>query len=261
VFAGWYSMADGTRSGVMRLAVDDEVAPLQPSYGNDVSESNTVGNVTGVARLGSKTAFAVAGSGAWTQAATFEGTGTLHSGQITFGTVEPKGLVTITANFTPLLAGQSVKLEVIDENAVLIATGIQSVGNAETLEVDIQGEQVVSCEVVVTLFGTAATTPTLYRWRMRSYPIPPPVFQWMLPLTVKETTVVNINEGQLLSHDIDDLHLWVEDLYASRRYCVLRVGDRSYRVRLENFEWRPDSWTGKGEGPQGTLVVQLVAAA
>lgn len=260
VYVGYSAMA-GARSGVLRLVMDDEVKTLQPAYCNDVFEVNTVANVVGVARLGGRTCFAVTGSGFWVESATVYVTqGELLSGLLALGTVEPKGLIALDVAFAPLAAGEQVEARVYDRAGTLLAVGIESAVAAEEMTIDLAGGQTGAFEVKVVLYGTSASTPTFYRWRLRAYPVAPPVLQWVLPLIVHEKVTVGLGEGFVQSFDLEEMHLWIEDLYATKRYCVLRVGTRSYRVRCDNFEWRARKWTSDGRGPQGLLVVQLVAA-
>jgi len=260
VWTGYSAMA-GARSGVLRMVMDQEVQPLQPAYCNDIFETTLVANVTGVVRLGSRTCFAVAGSGFWVESATtFVGTGEILSGLMALGTVEPKGLIGLDVNFSALSAGESIEARVYDRAGTLLAVGTESTANAEELTIDLAGSQVGSFEVKIILSGTGASTPTLYRWRLRAYPVAPPVLQWVLPLIVHEKVVIGIGEGYTQPFDLEEMHLWIEDLYATKRYCVFRVGTRGYRVRVDNFEWRARKWTSDGRGPQGLLVVQLVAA-
>lgn len=262
VYTGWSSMDAGVRTGVAKYVIDEEVLPLQPAYGADVFESSAIAAVTGVARLLGRTVFAVASSGAWVESATgYVTQAVLRSGDITFGTVEPKALVSIKAVFLPLSTGESVSVQVFDEEGVLIGDGLTSTTGVSMLEVDLGGEQVVSAEVIVTLLGPGTSTPTLTQWRMRCYPIPPSVLQWTLPLIVKEEVVININEGIHESYELNDVHVWIEDLYRSRRLCVFRIGERAYDVRVDNFAFQADSWTRDGDGPQGILTVLLMAAA
>lgn len=261
VYTGWSSMDAGVRSGVAKYVIDEEVLPLQPAYGPDVFETSAIAAVVGVARLLGRTVFAVASSGAWVESATaYAAQGVLRSGNITFGTVEPKGVVSLKTVFLPLNTGESVSVQVFDEVGVLVADGITSLVGESVLNIDLRGEQVVSAEVIVTLLGAGTSTPTLTQWRMRTYPIPPAVLQWTLPLIVKEKVVVNINEGTELSYDLDEVNTWIEGLYASRKLCVLRIGGRVYNVRVDNFQFNAEAWSLEGDGPQGTLTVLLMAA-
>jgi hypothetical protein len=259
VFAGFSSMA-GSRSGVARLVMDDEVQTLQPAYGNDIFESSTPGVVMGVARLGGLTTFSVAAVGAFVEQTTYTTQGELDSGLLAFGTVEPKGLIGLDCKFSPLGTGEGIEMRVYDREGTLMAVGNASTVAQESLSIDLEGSQVTSFEVRIILTSNGTSTPTFYRWRVRGYPVPPPVLQWVLPLIAHERDVVGAGEGIDSSMNIEEVHLWIEDLWASRRYCVFRVGARAYRVRCDNFEWRPRKWTGEGGGPQGLLVVQLIAA-
>jgi hypothetical protein len=259
LFTGWSSIV-GARSGVARLVIDDEVRALQPAYGTDVFEAAVQGTVLGVARLGGLTAFVVGSSGIYVESvSTYAGQGVLESGSFTFGTVEPKGLVEMTVTFLPLSTGEAVELHMYDEAGTLIGHGSQSTASATELVADLNGEQVDSCTVRITLSGPGTTTPTIKRWRLRAYPVAPPVLQWVLPLIAKDRVIGGINEGVEMSMSLDEVNYWIEDLWESKRYTVLRIGERVYRVRVDNFEWRPDSWDGDGFGPQGLLVVMLVA--
>jgi len=260
VYVGW-SAIDGERSGVGRLVVDEEVAPLQPAYGVDVFEATVQAAVTGVVRAFDKTAFAVDGSGIWVSSATaYVGQGELNSGRITFGTVETKALVGISLVFAPLQTSESIEVYVYDDDGVIIGTGTASVAGSTEVDIDLNGERVSFCKVKVILSGPGTTTPTLYRWRIRGYPVPPMVLQWVLPLIVNQAVVVNAGNGQQMSMDIDAINTWIEGLAETRAYTILRVGTRSYRVRVDKFEWRPSKWSDDGALPVGQLIVQLVNA-
>lgn len=259
-YFGW-SQLDLNRSGVGKLAFTIDVQPLQPAFGTDVSESTTVGAVTGVARLNDRTVFAVANSGAWVESATvYEGQGELTSSKVAFGTVEPKALIGVTATFQPLLAGQAVEVIVKDEYGVVIGQGIEDTVDATTFDIDLGGETVPFCTVTIRLYSAGTDTPTFLRWRLRAYPVPPAVRQWLLGLTMRDVVRINGDRGQEISYSINDVYSWIEDLWATKRYTILRVGNRSYRVRIEQFELRPTEWSADGMLPTGILVVQAVAA-
>jgi len=259
LYAGWSVLGDG-RSGVLQLALDDDVLPLQPAYGMGVA-ATALGTVRGIVRLGGLTAFCVDGSGVWVETTdTWEGEGSISSGKVLFGTVEAKALTTIDVAFAPLNAGESVNVSIVDENGVTIGGGVTSTTDETQLTVDLAGEVVTAVEVIITLGGDGTSSPTLYRWRVRGYPIAPPVLQWVIGLMVDEKVVVNIGEGYAMSMDVDAMHTWIEQLWAVKQYTILRIGQREYRVRVDNFEWQPVKWTSDGEVPQGTLVVQLIDA-
>lgn len=259
-FIGW-SAIESSRSGVGRLVLDDEVFPLQPAFGTDISEGTTQAAVTGVARLSGKTAFAVAGSGVWVgSSSAYAQRGQVQSGRISFGTVEPKAMIGLSLVHAPLLADESIDVAIFDENGVNIGAGTSDVLASTNFEVDLGGVQVPYITVRVTLNGPGTTTPTLQHWRARGYPVPPAVLQWVLPMIAHEQVIVNSSEGEEMSMDLDGIHTWIEELWGTRRYTLLRIGTREYRVRVDNFEWRPRKWTDDGAVPQGLLVVQLVDA-
>jgi len=260
VFTGWSSMLAATRSGVCRFAVDDEVNSLQPAYANDVS-TGTVATVTGVARLGGKTAFSMSAQGAFADQTGYEGQGFSKSGQIFFGTVEPKILTSLDLSFLPLLSGQTIKGTVRDQAGSLVNEAVASTVDSQSFSIDLSGTQVTSAEVTVTLLGAGSSTPTLKHWRVRGYPVAPETLQWIIPVIVKDTVIVGANEGVKRSMNVPDMHLWAEDLHSSKRLTVLRINERAYNVRLEKYEFHGHSWDRTGDGPQGVLLVQLIATA
>lgn len=259
VFTGWTNQPGG-RSGVARLVMDDEVRPLQPAYGTDIASTDAVATVFGVARLNGQTCFVTAANGIWVESLTvFEGGGHIDSGRLSFGTVELKGLVQMTVVFAPLNVTEVVTCKVYDDDGTLIGSGNQATQNATSLEIDLHGAQASFCSVVIEISGPGNSSPTIYRWRMRAYPIPPAVLQWTLALQVYERTLVNIGEGQIQSMNAEDVHRWIEQLAASRRLTVLRIGTRVYHVRVETFKWRDAAWATEGDGPEGKLFIQLIA--
>ena len=259
-YVGWADMGGG-RCGLGRLVLDEDLQALQPAYGTDVYQTAAQAAVTGVVRMDDITAFAVQGAGVWaTTANTFATEGEVQSGKLTFGTVEPKALIGMTVRFEPLKPDEAITATISDENGVNIGSGTISTDGATSLEIDLGGEQVRYCKVRLLLSGNGTTTPTVQHWRLRAYPIPPPVMQWVLPLVAHERVVVGLGEGHMQSLDLDEVHTWIEGLWGERRYTYFRHGRRSYRVRVDNFEWRPRKWTDQGENPQGLLIVQLVDA-
>lgn len=260
MFTGWSDMGDG-RCGLARLVLDDELNALQPVYGADLFQDVTQGAVTGVAVLNGRIAFASEGSGVWVQSlTTFVGQGELESGRLAFGTVERKGLASMSLEFAPLVAGESIETTIRNQDGVNIGSGVTSEVGATQLEVDLDGEQVTFIKVTTLILGPGTSSPKLYRWRVRAWPVPPPVQQWVLPLIIADTVIVGPGNGIPRSMDVSAVHKWIEHLWATKQYTLLRVGDHSYRVRCENFEWRPTKWTAKGDVPMGQLIVQLVSA-
>lgn len=260
LYVGWSDMGT-SRSGVARLRLDIMDEPLRPAWGGWVYESDSQAAVTGVARMDERTCFVVSAGAAYSEDTNdFVGQGELTSPEITFGAVEPKGLLNFTAEFAPLATGESIEVSVYNDQLVLIQAGSESEVGATSMEVDLGGEQVSVCTVVLILSGPGTSTPTLHRWKLRGYPIPDPVYQWLLPLNVYETVVINDGEGEIMAIDVTDTHEWIAELYGSRRLTLMRWSDLVHRVRVDNYEWRPAKWTDDGAIPQGQLVVQLVEA-
>jgi hypothetical protein len=257
-YIGWSAFQD-SGAGVARMVLDAFVDVLQPAYASDVFTSTASDTITGVARLGGRTAFVkasdavyVADTDAWVT------TGYVQSGQIFFGTVEPKVLVEVEVTFDPLNSGESVEVLVRNEFGETVGSGSQAVLNETRLVVDLDGATTSWCDVKITLNGTGSSTPVVKRWRMRAYPVPPPVMQWLVPIINHQTVQVNDAEAQHMSQDPLTVRDRIVDLWSSKVQVVYREGARAYRVRVDSFELQPAKWTDDGLFFQGLLMVRLV---
>lgn len=259
-YAGWNDITSGGSGiGLLRLAV--ETSPLAPAFGADVYQTAVDANVTAVARFGGVTVFAVSGDGVYISSTTnYVGSGHVESGRLSFGTVEPKALIGLTVTFAPLQTGQSIEAYIYDDDGVLIGSGTANTLQATELEVDVAGEVVSFCKVKVLLNGPGTSTPILWRWRLRGYPIPPHVMQYMLPLIIAENVTINAGTGQAVSYKLGDVLAWISALQGARTYTILRIGSSEYRVRVDAYEYSGERWGDAGDYPAGTLLVQLIEA-
>lgn len=257
---GWTNHPSGGR-GLARLALDESVATLQPAYASDVYETaNTSANVTQVARFANKTIFIVDGQNAYATVSTYVTEGWLESGQLYYGTVEDKILTTMQATFQPLATGTSVYVAVYNDQGSLIEDELQTETNSQRLSFSLTGARVRYVNVRVQLAGTGAASPTLEFWRLRSYPVPPAVTQWIVPLILHSRVVVGGGMGQEKTFvpldEVERIKTW----YETRETINYQEGQRSYRVRVDAYELQPANWTDDGLFFENTLVVRLVSA-
>jgi len=260
----WVGWTDhpSTGRGVGRIALDQAVDVLQPAYASDVYETvNTGGPVVGVARLLGRTVFAVSGIGLYAESAsTYLTEGSVSSGDMYFGTVETKALTELQVVTDPLATGQSVLGYVYDERATLLGSATLSELAADQLSVDLDGNQVRHCEIQVLLRGPGTSTPTLQFWRLRAYPVPPSVLQWLVPLIIHTRVIVGLGNGQEQTMAVFDEAQQIRNWYDTRESIIYQEGKHAYRVRLDAFELQPSNWTDDGGFFQHTMIVRLVSA-
>lgn len=259
-WVGWTNHPSGGR-GTARLALDTNVDLLQPAYASDIYETITVsGSVTNLVRFLNKTCFIVDGVGLYTEASTYVAEGTIDSGDMFFGTVENKALTAMSVVFDPLASGESVVASVYNDRATFIGSGLQSELSADHVEVTLDGQQVRHCMVTLALRSTGATSPTVFYWRLRAYPVPPAVLQWIVPLIIHSRVVVNGGMGQELTMDPMTEAARIRQWFETREQITYQEGSNAYRVRVDAFELQPSEWTDDGGFFQHTMVVRLVSA-
>ena len=189
------------------------------------------------------------------------GSGYLDSGWISFGTIERKGLVELEVGTLPLPTATSVRAEVIDDQYDTVAAGTQAVDGERQFYIDLAGEEVYQCALRLSLdTADSSVTPTIQRWRMRAFPIVPPVSEWLLPILVYQSVVVNIGQGEEMSQQVADVQSALHALWASKSVVMYREGGRTYRVRVDAYEFIAHDWDDAGNALNGIMVVQLVEA-
>lgn len=186
--------------------------------------------------------------------------GTLQTGDIFFGTAEPKSLGTLEVRFDSLPLGASVKAQVFDgdDDSELISQTIATAG-AVRLQLGASGRVFNRCYIKLTLQSTGTVTPRVTQWKMRSYPIAPTVQQWNVPLIVSASALLGDGQGSVKSQNP-----WVElqflrDLWESRTIVTYKEGIHAYRVRIDNFLVEPTKWDDAGSWLEAKITVQLLS--
>lgn len=235
-------------AGVGRLALDEFVAPLQPPYATDVfTEAHGPKVVTSVVRFEGRTVFAVSGEGVYaTVNSEYVPAGWLDTGEITFGTVEDKSLTSLRVGFGPLTAGETVRVIVADGLNTTLGTGLAEIPGEVELELDLSGNEANRVKMHFELEQTDDDTPCVKYWRMRAYPIAPPVEEFLVPLIIQSRVMVNDGQGQAMSVDPWTATQRIRDRWENGTVVLYREGDHAWRVRIDNFQidtvdWRDDS--------------------
>lgn len=247
--------------GIAQLKLDTMVAPLQPAYCYSLYADTQTGNVSCLVRFLDRLFFGVSGVAVYRQLTDeYVLTGEIDSGELYFGTVEEKILTEMYVSFEPLLAGQAVKAEVLDDNGTVIASGQESGVGKDEMAFTIEGIRIHHVQVRITLTGTSSTTPAVHFWRLRAYPVPPAVYQWVVPLIIHTRVIVSGGMGQEYSMNVLDEAGAIRDWFTNKERITYQEGLRVYRVRVDAYELQPADWTDDGGFFQHTMVVRLVSA-
>jgi len=245
-----------TGAGRANLAITP--ATLQPAYATDVYAEQSA-TTTAVARFNGRTVFGVAGNGVY--ASTTSGyvtEGTLSSGNIYYGAVERKSVTDALASFDALASGEKVTMTVLNDANEEIETVVGQQSGQTTIDVQLDGEQGNYFTTTIMLEGDGTSTPTFRYWRVRAFPVVPPVEQFVVPLILYSKNVVNDGQGQLYSIDIDEEMEYLINAWREKRPLSYIEGEIVRRVRLEAYEYTPQDWSDSLTGFEGTMVVRLV---
>ena len=241
----WFNWEDfpGAGTGTGRLALDEFVSTLQPSYASDIFTEDSSNAVVAVARFDGKTVFAVSEAGVYAEDLdAWVTTGYLDSGDITFGSVENKSISEINVRYAALADGESVTTLVTNELDTTIGTLTDSVDGSTETRLDLAGDAVDRARVRLTINGDGTSTPCVNEWRMRGYPVAPGVEEWLVPLIIHSQVVVNDSEGQILSMDpwVETAH--IRELWQDQEIVLYKEGDYAFRVRIDNFQIDTVKW-------------------
>ena len=257
VWFNWRSI-DTNKSGAGRLDLSNTPRPMQPAFATDVY-ADTAGTCTTVARFNSRTVLGIPTVGVYVESTTGHVTsGYINSGQIYYGTVEHKSVTELNVTFQSLAVNESVTVKIYDDQDLLLNTAGSSLLNSNFFNVQLDGEKGDWFRVRVELGGPGTSTPQFERWRLRAFPIAPPVEQYIIPILLYGKTVVNDAQGQMLSLDTDKELLFLKEIWETKRPVSYLEGKTTRRVRLEAYEYSPDDWSDNQTGFEGTMVVRLV---
>jgi len=257
VWFNWRSI-DTNKTGAGRLDLSNTPRPMQPAFATDVY-ADSAGTCTTVARFGGRTILGIPTVGIYFESTTgYVTSGHIVSGQIYYGTVERKSVTDLNATFQPLGAGESVIVKIYDDQALLLNSAGNSTDNNTRIVVQLDGEQGDWFQVRLELVGPGTSTPTFDRWRLRAFPIAPPVEQYIIPILLYSKTIVNDSMGQLMSLDTDNELLFLKEIWETKRPVSYVEGKTTRRVRLEAYEYSSDDWSDNQTGFEGSMVIRLV---
>ena len=257
VWFNWDNIDTGL-TGVGRLDLKTFTVAMKPAFSTDIYTSGT--SCSGVARFLDRTVFGVPTQGVYAESTSaYVTSGYVESGDIHFGTVETKSITDVRATFEPLAVNESVVVYVQDDQGEILNHAGSAVEYSTDINVDLDGEASDFFIVKIELRGDGSSTPTFQRWRIRAFPVTPPVEQYVVPLMLFSKVVINDAGGQMLSNDVDELITFLKDIWSTKRAVTYVEGETAKRVRVEAFEYAPHEWADTQNGFEGIMTVRLVS--
>ncbi|MCB0968040.1 MAG: hypothetical protein KDB37_14490, partial [Ilumatobacter sp.] len=256
---GWSDYPD-TGSGLGRLALDRFVDTLQPAYAADIFTEAASADVVSCARFDGRTLFAVAGDAVYaSDPGVYVVEGWWDTGRFYFGTVEAKKLTEILVSADALQANDGIDVSVVDQADTEVGTAAVSSTGATGLTVDLDGVSVFTANVRFTLTSDGTSTPCVKFWRMRAYPVAPSTEEWVVPLIIKSHVVVGDGQGQVQSFDVLAEVERLKSLWRNKTVVGYREGDKSYRVRIDNFQVQAHDWRDSSDYFEVHMIVNLIS--
>lgn len=261
-WTSWSNFDTGS-TGLLRIDLARFVFPLTPAFASDLM-ATAQGTVTGVTFTpygGGYAVFAVDGVGVFIPSANFVMSGTLDSGVIRFGVIDPKLLAFFDMRHDAMPAGASIVSTItLDDGSSAVGatsnvTGTVGPGAPVTLN-DPSSE---NPHVVLTLNrGTDPTkAPVLHRWLLKGLPTPTPIDTIRVPLILKDTVATIVGDGDDTVYDTKAEFEFLRSLVSSRQVVVYQEGARQERVYVEALEIKPEKWNTARTFFEGVVIAQL----
>lgn len=257
VWFGW-SNYDASSTGLGRIDLSVFTAPNTPAYASDLL-APAQGVVGACVTINGQRAFVVQGSGLWSEGANKVASGTLESGQMSYGMPDAKIAMFLQARHHGLVGSVALALSVDGGSFNTLGTGV-NVGSTETVfgANQARGEKF---EIMTTLMRDAvllSSGPTLTRHTLRTYPGPNRGEMFYVPLVLYSTVEVKGVERQI---PVRDRLLHIRSLIRDHRLVPYQEGYDQYSVFVEDFEWVPEKETEDGEFWDGICLVKLKSVA
>jgi hypothetical protein len=260
----WIAVDDPLPEGwsggcVMQLDLSRFTAPLTPAYGLAYVGSSFVKDV---AVRNGVIAFAGNTSGNTTlyrcNGTTYDA-GVLDTGTITYGTPEPKQVLSAEVVFDALPSGGSVRLGVWDGSSEVAWDQTSALG-ATSLRVDVPSLLTEGFSLRVTLSGAAGVV--LRRWTVRSVAAPSYVPQEVLLPLMLNREQVSDDGGRVVTKPRDEWE-YLHQLSRTREKVVVTFGDEEFTAWVDQVGVNEGGWLRWDQNtdgwPDGTVLVRLLS--
>jgi hypothetical protein len=197
--------------------------------------------------------FAVSGVGFYGEDTPLVAEGTLESGLVAYGLPEKKVAVEQRVRYGPSFAGtQKSYVSADDGTFTLIGTHLDTASDNSGDTFPFPQTTAENFEIRITLDrdgSVASTGPTLTRWVMRAQPAAALTYNIVLPLLFADRVDPRgVDQYLFPTVELEQIKTW----HGTREVLTLQIGENSYSVMLEDYDFRPTHMTADGRDWNGT---------
>lgn len=248
-----YTNYDNVSTGLGRLDISEFTSPLTPAYASDLMYT-AQGVVQSVVTWKNKRAFTINGTGLVIEDTTTPvSEGTLTSGCITYGIIDPKVAAFFDVLHDPDAGEVLASLDVNDGLSQTSLGSFTTTGKVAQDPFFINGIRGSEFRIQVTLKPIGTSSPVISRWTLRSYPAPLRLSRWRVPVLIYDALHIN---GQDYPFDVQDEYDTLISLHNDQNVFVYQEGNESYSVVMDDYTWLPEKKSAVS-GFQGTFVAEL----
>ncbi len=263
---------------------------LVPSWASDlVSTSGASGNVTSIARIGGRTYYGHSSSGVWGEsgAGTKVASGTLTIGEVSWSTVAPKLLRSVTVrqdrdqytfgdtdynasgtvypasdleyrgNPTSTLLG-GISFEATNDNN---ASSSLSLTPNVPKNFTFTSESSVSYKFVLTISRDSSDNtkaPIVEDWLTTCIATPSRVDEIIAPIVLRRQVLTSRNSGAPATYHSNEVFTTLRQRMEAGVTVTYKEGERVENVTIERISMQPDRLSDDGSWWEGTLIVRLL---
>ena len=248
-----YTNYDNISTGLGRLDISEFTDPLTPAYASDLMYT-AQGNVQSVVTWKNKRVFSISGTGLVAEDTTTPvSEGTLVSGCITYGIIDPKVAAFFDVLHDPDAGTVAALLDVNDGLSQVSLGNFTTTGKIAQDPFFVNGIRGSEFRIQVTLKPIGTSSPVVSRWTLRSYPAPLRLSRWRVPVLIYDTLHVN---GQDYPFQVKNEYDILVNLHNDQNVFVYQEGNESYSVVMDDYTWLPEKKSAVS-GFQGTFVAEL----
>lgn len=257
VWFGW-SPYDGTSTGLGRLDLSVFTQPLTPAYASDLMVTSQSA-VLAVVTFGNLRCFAVSGAGFYVESTSKVASGTLDSGQITYGIHDNKVPMYVDVRSLALPASTTFSVAIASNGSSTFSTLGTTSTTGLTAAVYGGGQsQSNRFELRFTLTGSGTLAPSIIRVALRVYPATTSGEQFIVPILLYEEIEIG---DQIRTVDVLSELNFIRSIVSDHRLVTYQEGEDNHSVFIDDYSWFPSHGTIDGLFWNGTLVLQMKSLA
>jgi hypothetical protein len=227
--------------------------PSVPAFASDLMATGQ-GTVTSVATFQGLRVFCVSGLGTFAQITTRVASGTLDSGQMTYGINDDKIAMYADVRTEPLTAG-SYEAFLSTDAGPFASLGVNSLATSDGFTFPADQSQGRRFELRLKLVASGTDSPTVVRTTLRAYPAPNRGETWTLPILLHETVLANggVPRTVTVREELNRIIALITD----KRLVTYQEGEESHAVFCEDFQWTPHHPTADSTFWNGTCLLKI----